>query len=498
MKLHRVQRAFGVTLCLAVFGCATMREDLVKTDINVLKTTERQDAKKSFLVVAMQKGNVFELHTADACSRRKVLAKEEIKHFENKNGSIAADVTWGILGALAAGGGTYTIVDSRNVAATSDAAATYNPIGEKTALGLGIGGVVLGAGLLTIPLVDGIRASKARDEHRLYSEDGPVVAEGETCAAAPALVAGVAIGADGILPPLDLKFGDSRPVAWAVALLVPNGLVSVDLAKVVPESVLQGAARPPRIQLLSGTILLAELDSAPVFEAMDDAMWASMADTSRSSCERPGSLDACERIKGYAALYPESKYTIAAKKLVVDAEPTFTSIRDDDAYAQANAPSCKVPEIEDACEALKAYLAAWPKGRHLVEGKATLGVGQVIVAKMIAKREAEERAEAARQRAEEARAEAQRRMEEAQAAARQRVEEAQEAARQRAEEAREAVRRQSRSGYWCVYSDLSRTCVCSPRTTGGTCWTDANNVGIGMGRGALTLIGECSPCHNNY
>ena len=437
MKLHRVQRAFGVTLCLAVFGCATMREDLVKTDINVLKTTERQDAKKSFLVVAMQKGNVFELHTADACSRRKVLAKEEIKHFENKNGSIAADVTWGILGALAAGGGTYTIVDSRNVAATSDAAATYNPIGEKTALGLGIGGVVLGAGLLTIPLVDGIRASKARDEHRLYSEDGPVVAEGETCAAAPALVAGVAIGADGILPPLDLKFGDSRPVAWAVALLVPNGLVSVDLAKVVPESVLQGAARPPRIQLLSGTILLAELDSAPVFEAMDDAMWASMADTSRSSCERPGSLDACELIKGYAALYPESKYTIAAKKLVVDAEPTFERLRDDKAFAEASAEDCQKAMSEDACDPAEAYVSTRPSGLHVKEAEAALAAGQPKVRAMIAKREAAERAEAAQAAREAAQEAARQRAAEAQEAARQRVAEAQEAAQQRVEEARE-------------------------------------------------------------
>ena len=436
MKSHRVQRAFGVTLCLAVFGCATMREDLVKTDINVLKTTERQDAKKSFLVVAMQKGNVFELHTADACSRRKVLAKEEIKHFENKNDSVAADVTWGILGALAAGGGTYTIVDSRNVAATSDAAATYNPIGEKTALGLGIGGVVLGAGLLTIPLVDGIRASKARDERRLYSEDGPVVAEGETCAAAPALVAGVAIGADGILPPLDLKFGDSRPVALAVAVLVPNGLVSVDLAKVVPDLVLQGAARPPRIQLLSGGVLLAELDSAPVFEAMDDTMWASMADTSRSSCERPGSLDACELIKGYAAHYPESKYAIAAKKLVVDAEPTFERLRDDKAFAEASAEDCKKATSENACDGVEGYVSARPSGLHIKEAKAALAAGQPKVRAMIAKREAAERAEAA-QAAREA----------AQEAARQRAEEAREAARQREEDVRARAAAQSRA--WC-------------------------------------------------
>lgn len=343
MKSYRVQRALGVTLCLSVFGCATMREDLVKTDVNVLKTTERQDAKKSFLVVATQKGNVFELHTADACSRRKVLAKEEIKHFENKNGSVAADVTWGILGGLSAGAGVFTLVDAQNVGASSTDTRVFNPVGQPAALGLGIGAVVLGAGLLTIPLVDGIRASKARDERRLYSEDGPVVAAHVPPSATPATNAGA-------------------------------------------------------------------------------AMWASMADTSRSSCEHPGSLEACELIKGYTAHYPESKYAIAAKKLVVDAEPTFERLRDDRAFAAASAEDCKKATSEDACDAVEAYMSARPSGLHVEEAKAALKVGQPKVRAMIAKREAAERAEAAR-------------------VAR---EAAQEAARQRAEEAREAAAAEAR------------------------------------------------------
>jgi hypothetical protein len=76
-------------------------------------------------------------------------------------------------------------------------------------------------------------------------------------------------------------------------------------------------------------------------------------------------------------------------------------------------------------------------------------------------------------------------------------EEAERNRRDRDAAAAAAARRASGRGLWCVYQDRSRRCVCSPRTSGGTCWTDDLNVSLGMGSAALALTGPCSPCSDN-
>ncbi len=70
-----------------------------------------------------------------------------------------------------------------------------------------------------------------------------------------------------------------------------------------------------------------------------------------------------------------------------------------------------------------------------------------------------------------------------------------EARRQAKEAAREraaARARRAKGGRWCVFSDRSRQCICGPKPA--QCWTDATNVGIGMGKAAEALVGSCSPC----
>ncbi|MBM4376972.1 MAG: hypothetical protein FJ095_17970 [Deltaproteobacteria bacterium] len=423
-----------------------------------MKTSDRQDRKKTFLVTATRgEDHVVRVVAVDACERRPVYDKDEVKHVETVNESIGSDVTWGILGGLTAAGGTVLVVDSASVANNDPSQRAFNAVGPTAALGIGIGTLAVGVGLLTIPLVDGIRASRTRDDHRPYKEDGDITAAAEECGVKGSPAGSVEVGSDDVLPKLDLSFdGDSEPWKWRDVGGDGTKAFSLDLAHALPDAVLRAGKRPQRVKLGMGGTEVASYEAAALFALADDRAWAKLSE-SRKRCEAPDSLDDCDDVARYSTSYPASKHASAAQELKKRAEPTFTSIRDDDAYARTQAASCKTPETEDACDALKAYLAEWPKGRHVVEGKAALAVGGAAVAKMIAKREAEERAAAARQAAEEARE-----------AARQRAEEAREAAERRAEEAREKVAQGNRAS-------MCRRCFLMPASASDSIgsWCDA-------------------------
>jgi len=422
------QTLLAATL-VAATGCATLGETVVKTDQVLLKTGDRQDRKKTFLVTAKRGDDqVVRVVAVDACERRTVYDKDEVKHVEKLNESIGGDVTWGILGGLAAGGGAVLVVDSANVADNDPTQRAFNAVGPTAALGLGIGTIALGAGLLTIPLVDGIRASRSRDDHRPYKEDGAVTVAAETCGANGAPEGSVEVGAEDVLPKLDLSF-EGETEAWRWRGVAGDGTkkFSVELVQVLPDAVLRASKRAGRVKLGMGGIEVANYETAALFAVADDRAWAKLAE-SRKRCQAPDSLDDCNDVEHYGRDYPSSKHAPVARTLVAGAQPTLTSLREDQAYAYSEADDCKAATTETACDALSSYLNDWPNGRHAKEALGVLAVGKPRVTRLIAKREAEERAEAARQRAEEARAEAQRRMEEAQEAARQRAEEARERA----------------------------------------------------------------------
>jgi hypothetical protein len=414
---------------LIASGCATVTDRVVKTEFVTLQTTERQDPTGTFLVVAKRgDGPTVSIETFKACERQKVLAKDEVKYHEAENDSVAADVTWGILGGLVAGGGAVLMVDSASVGEADPNGRVFNAVGPTAALGMGIGAAVAGAGLLAIPLVDGIRASGSHEEHREFSEDGPIVEPLEQCDGKGIPKGAVEVGAGGTLPKLDLSFdGDSTAWAWKGIAGLEDGQskLALDLLSVIPDEVLRRSQRPASVKLGMGDVVVATFETAAVFSSLDDRGWEGLAEA-RKRCAKPDSLDDCDEVGSYWRSYPASKHAGAAQALTTAAEPTFTNLRDDAAFRDAGMDACKVAESESACEGVQGYLTAWPKGRHVQDATSALAVGKPKVARLIAKREAAERAEAARVAAAERMEEARRRAEEA---------------RRKAEEAREEAAR---------------------------------------------------------
>jgi hypothetical protein len=339
-----------------------------------------------------------------------ILDKDEVKFIRKVNQSVEADAAWGLVGGSLLGVGTALTVDSFGVGATDASGRVFNPVGPDVALGLGVGAIALGAGLLTIPIVDAVRGAEGREEHRPYEERGKSLAKLEACGKRRAPKGAVQVPTDS---GVDLSFdGDPQPWAWRDVTPASVGKFEVNLETVVPAAVLKRNVRPASLRLGLGGEVIATIDPAPVFATLDNRAWEALA-AARDRCQKPDSLDDCDDIRAYATSHPASVRATDARALLAAAQPTFTALRDDAAYSAANADGCKKAETESACGGVEKYLKAWPTGRHAKDAEAALRTGKPKVDRLVAKREAAEKAEAARQLAAERAAEAARKAAEA-------------------------------------------------------------------------------------
>jgi hypothetical protein len=202
------------------------------------------------------------------------------------------------------------------------------------------------------------------------------------------------VGAEGQLPVIDLAFeGDAQPWERKQVAAPTLGTTSLDLEEFVTDSVLRRARRPAKLSLGMGGMVVASVDTSPVFDALDDRAWEALG-AGRATCAKPDSLDDCDQLEAYQKSYPASRHAGAARALIDGAAPAFVVMRDDLAYSKADPKGCEKGQTEDACDSLRGYLGAWPAGRHATEAKAALKVGEPKVAKLVARREAAEKAAA--------------------------------------------------------------------------------------------------------
>jgi hypothetical protein len=267
-------------------GCASLGERQVRSETVILATSERQETKSSAFARVTRVDNVNLVVQAErACSRRTVFRNDDVETWELVNESVYVDVLLGLLGGAVAGAGATLL-------ATPSARLSRN---DLTAVrGLGIGSVVAGSAMLTIPIVDGIRASglpeRTNDEgetHRVYSSDGPVVVAAEVCGAKGVTPDWVEVGSLGELPDVHMLFdGEFEYHKWKVASLQVGNSSTVDLSTLVPDEVLRLRQRPSQVRIrLEDTVVLA-FAAADILEAADDRAWSALAEA-RKLCAAP-------------------------------------------------------------------------------------------------------------------------------------------------------------------------------------------------------------------
>ncbi|HQP34914.1 MAG TPA: hypothetical protein PLI95_07040 [Polyangiaceae bacterium] len=403
----------------ALCGCATITLGEPQTERTPTgKTTREMVPTKRYLATVDQDGQKATIKLEHACEvvERKTVKVTTTRERQNDSSTRNWLLAGGGLTLLTAG--TVTLVDAQNVYPHDGSSRTYNPVGPSGATAIGVALVAAGAVLTAIPAADAIRASGSETSESIEGEKSVrVVSQGVPCkgkkVSSLAVVGRVPSGDD-----LDLGAVD-----------VPGGL-TLDLESVVLEAWLL-RNRGDELELVVnaqkiGSVKLSELRGFYETKRWDAA--------GAGACAEPSLVNACDGVKGYLDDYPKGARAREARELLDKAEPQIAALKERAAWSAANVEMCRVPTAPTGCKGLESYLAEYPDGPHAEEAKAVLQGSAKAIAKLVAKAEAEEKAE---RRKAEAAEKAERRKAEAAALAERRKQEAAERAERLKQEAAE-------------------------------------------------------------
>lgn len=311
---------------------------------------------------------------------------------ESQNNSAWADWTFGVSGAALVGGGGYTILDGSKVYPKDRSSRTYNPVGPDAARALGVAEIALGLGLITIVVVDAVRANHVTVDDQEVTARGKVIKSDVACsraALAKAELTGVAAGR-----------------TWVLGTTDANGKLVVDLDAVVDAGWVLPTPSPPmsiRIKDEDEAIGSAKLES--VYVARRGRAWAGAG---VAECKVPKTSKSCDSVKGFVASYPGGAHAKEARELLDLRVPELLRLAQAEAWSKVSLAGCAYSKAKEAdevgwdCSPLRAYLADFPSGEHAAEVEAALAKGDAIRKKLRAKEDAAAAAKKKKEEAEEA------------------------------------------------------------------------------------------------
>ncbi|MEO7036592.1 MAG: hypothetical protein ABI548_21780 [Polyangiaceae bacterium] len=408
------------------------------------------------------------------------------------NQSAALDWTFGALGAGLAASGAVILVDSSKVYPNDASARQYNPLGPTGARLVGASLAAAGAVLATIALVDVARSSGEDVKTEVVNVPGAFVERGVRCKGIPLSGAPVLVA----LPK------EREP--FEAGVTGPDGRLAINLDAVVPADTVFRKDAHADVSVAgepAGKVELTEL-----FSTRDEAEWARL---NRPSCAKPDSSTACLPVSRYLERYSDGAHVPEARALLAGAEPKLAALRDEEAWgltgdALATCSAGKLEDVElectsgplsafeqngtacetsiernttsrapnednyraqrswvdccaikegtpkgafrEACDRLRSYVAAFPKGQHAAEAAIASKKGDAALEKWRAARTKQRAQELVAEDVEEKRA----------AALAKREEEAKKAEERRAEAAAKAEASRLRA---TCHDECGRQCV---------------------------------------
>ncbi len=419
-----------------ILGCATIAPKKAAVSDAPLRSAQIEVPRKDGVhATVQQEGTTVRLVASRSCDlvgRSTVLRTTRTEH-ENKSAGI--DWLFAGSGVGFAGAGAVVLVDARGVSDADTSSRKYNPVGPTGATMIGVGGVVVGAGLLTAAIVDVVRANKVTVEEQEITSNGQAVKEDISCTkerAAGAVVRGRVYGS-----PFDIGKTDAA------------GKLTVELDAVLdpaldPVWVLRDS--PRTAPLLVDGVEVATVDLGALFVVREDRAWQGVVGTV-PGCAAPTTTKGCDSLNSFLAKFGSGRHAAEARKAIADGAAAMERLRDEDMWKvrKAYLEACtskkldSASEIDVACSAIEGYVTAFPNGIHVKEAQAALKVGRARSAAL----------QAAEERKQKAAEEAERRREKAEEQAEKRREQ-QEAAKQRAQAAAQRAKCMDACGRACV------------------------------------------------
>jgi hypothetical protein len=122
----------------------------------------------------------------------------------------------------------------------------------------------------------------------------------------------------------------------------------------------------------------------------DDAAWTA---ANVAGCTAPSTPTSCDAVRAYLEKYPRGRHAIEAQQALTAAEPRLAALRDEIAWKAANPDRCKDPVESTDCLAVEDYLAKYPARSHADEGRALVNSSRRRILALAAQEEAKARRE---------------------------------------------------------------------------------------------------------
>ena len=284
--------------CLSVTSCATIGTRPARTTTRVVGSTlSRVASSQNPSVTQRQEGSTVSVLVMARCDEERQDLLENKSEVESFNASKSTDA-WFVAGGgamLILGGAT--LADSARVYPRDTSSRTYNEIGPSNARLIGIGEILLGAGLATVAVVDAFRAS-ATDERVERSKSEPRITRAGLPCDSPTPAPGIRITLSAKGESIDLGETDQE------------GRLTALLTETVPKRWVVGPVPVDSATVLASGWRSGSVGLRAVTRYYDDSAWAGVT---LDRCTQATRADACERVAAYVHDFPQGAHAEEAR-----------------------------------------------------------------------------------------------------------------------------------------------------------------------------------------
>lgn len=311
-RFARTLAAVAVTsLGLLPLGCFELHNGESKTSEDIDKVEPIATQTGSFTASMKADGPVVTVQVKAHCSLVEQQTVKITTHYERVlDDGVAPFLTaLGLIGSLPLTGGVAMLADAPNVYSSDPHSRTYNSTGQETVIGVGVALTVVGVGMVSIPIVNAIRAAGTKDEDTTTTRQGRTLRGDAECDGTIALQARTVTGKSASGQVFTLGSTDAE------------GRMSTNLKQVLGQPGIFGNVAPPvSLGVHVDTQYVGEIDTAEIVQSLaadkekqDETTWAT---ANVRGCAEGKNEQACVAVRQYLQLFPQGHHAKEAADLI--------------------------------------------------------------------------------------------------------------------------------------------------------------------------------------
>lgn len=344
-------------------GCAQVEPQTPTHADRPLRTVKIPERSGGIVGTIEQEGLDVAITASYACRLREDRVVRRVTTTEHRNLTPTGD--WWALGAsiAAIGAGAVLTADASRVHPKDSTSRTYNSTGPGAARTWGIVLLAGGGVLLSVPVVDAVRASQTTLTEGDVTIEGEPTGDEVACPAQPATDM-----------PVMLTFAD---VKESIGTTSKRGELEINLDEALDRGIAVG--RLGKGQVLVGDAVIGAVQLKPLLLAREARAWAKVP---RGLCRTPTKPTDCNEVLAFLRQYPDGPHVAEAKQVLQEGQPKADRLADDAAWSELDLGACTkgragetAEEAEASCESIRAYRARYPNGLHADEAAKAIEAG---------------------------------------------------------------------------------------------------------------------------